>query len=127
MFLENTYKIDELVQDREARAQQEPSFCGIYGMKTSAWRCRSSPGIQHSYLSLFCPRPSQKTEPQDFIYSLLSNTHNMFRQCALVTWYLIYDYNIHFQVFIIFSLLDYMGMDEDTRVTNNSCLRWVQL
>ena len=31
------------------------------------------------YLSLFCPRPSQKTEPQVFVYFLLSNTHNMFR------------------------------------------------
>ena len=44
------------------------------------------------YLSLFCPRPSQKTEPQVFIYFLLSNTHNMFRQYALVIWYLIYDW-----------------------------------
>ena len=73
------------------------------------------------------PRPFQNTEPQVFIYFLLSNTHNIFRQYALVTWCLIYDYNINFQVFIIFSLLDYMGMDEDTRVTNNSCLCWVQL
>ena len=83
--------------------------------------------IYYEYLSLFCPRPSQKTEPQVFIYFLLSNTHNMFRQYALVTWCLIYDYNIHFQVFIIFSLLDYMGMEGDAEVANNSRLRWVQL
>ena len=46
--------------------------------------------IWHSkYLSVFCPRPSQKTEPRICIYFILSNTHNMFRLCALTTWYLI--------------------------------------
>ena len=32
------------------------------------------------------------TEPQVYIYYLLSNTHNMFGQYAPVTWYLIYDW-----------------------------------
>ena len=40
---------------------------------------RGSICLKYLYLSLFCPRPSQKTEPQVFVYFLLSNTHNMFQ------------------------------------------------
>ena len=63
--------------------------------------CRGSLGVHYvkyhifgskKYLSLFCPRPSQKTEPQVFVYFLLSNTHYMFQLYALVTWYLINDW-----------------------------------
>lgn len=43
------------------------------------WKC----------LSLFLPWPSQKTEPQVLcLFFFLSNIHNMFQHCALITWYL---------------------------------------
>ena len=48
-----------------------------------------APNLLQQYLSVFWPRPSQKTKPQVCFYFLLSNTHYMFRLCALITWYLI--------------------------------------
>ena len=49
-------------------------------------------------LSLFLPWPSQKTEPQVlYLFFFLSNIHNMFRHCALITWYLINDWQKYWQ------------------------------
>ena len=36
---------------KQVRQGGELVFCGIYGMKTSASRCGSAPGIQHSFSS----------------------------------------------------------------------------
>ena len=49
-------------------------------------------------LSLFLPWPSQKTEPQVLcLFFFLSNIHNMFRHCALITWYLTKNWQKYWQ------------------------------
>ena len=64
---------------------RELSVCAIfYAFYNYGLQC-------YMYLSLFCPWPSQKTEAQVLYLFSLSNIHNRFWLCALITWYLITD------------------------------------